>query len=302
MDKRLRWFDEGAHKLRQVLERLPLDGELPDEEFYACPCCLVAYPRAAVAAGLLTIEDVPPKSVGGRPLLLTCKRCNNTAGSDFDSHAAIRAESDAFVRGQVTGRALSATAHVDGIPLRGTAQWTEGGVQLFGVPKRNDPKVQAAHFEALDAYVESRDPAPNFSFTVHTRFDEARARVSWIRAAYLAAFAALGWVYILREVMDPFRDQLKQPDVNILQTYLLRTPDASPDERRILLVERPDELRCVAVVLGEHTIFLPSLFESRPYEELVEVLASRRESDDRLSIHLDGKAVPWPTRAMYFMD
>ncbi|MFC8436010.1 hypothetical protein [Streptomyces sp. NPDC057253] len=302
MDKRLRWFDEGAPKLRQVLERLGLGAELPDEEFYACPCCLVAYPRAAVTAGLLTIEDVPPKSLGGRPLLLTCKRCNNTAGSDFDSHAAIRASSDAFMRRQVTGRALPATAYVDGIPLRGAAQWTESGVQLFGVPEKNDPKVQAAHFEALDAYAERGDRDPDFSFTVHTRFDESRARVSWIRAAYLASFAALGWSYILREVMDPFRNQLQQPGVSILKTYLLRTPDVAAEERRIMLVERPAELRCVAVILGEHTIFLPSLFEPLPYEKLVEALAMLRKSDDQLSIRLDGKAVPWPTRAMYFMD
>ncbi|WP_157881403.1 hypothetical protein [Streptomyces phaeochromogenes] len=285
-----------------MLELLGVADELPDEDFYACPCCLVAYPRAAVEVGLLTIEDVPPKSVGGRPLLLTCKSCNNTAGSDFDSHAATRADSDAFMRGQVTGRELSATVYIDGIPLRGVAQRTESGVQIFGVPKKNDPKVEAAHFEALNAYADSGDDQPNFSFTVHTRFDEVRARVSWIRAAYLAAFAALGWGYILREVMDPFRDQLKQPDVNILQTYFLRSPGASPDERRIILVERPRELRCVAVVLGEHTIFLPGLFEPLPYDELVEALARRRQSGDRLSIQLDGKAVPWPTRATYFMD
>jgi hypothetical protein len=152
---------------------------------------------------------------------------------------------------------LPATFHVDGIPLRGTAQWTEGGLQLFDVPKQNDPKVQAAHFQALDAYAESGNPNPNVSVTIHTRFDEARARLSWIRSAYLAAFAALGWSYIFREVMDPFREQLKQPDAQIIPTYILRNPAASPGERRMLLVDQPDELRCVAVMLGEHTVFLP---------------------------------------------
>lgn len=303
MDKRLRWFDEGAPRLRQVLDALGLDDVLPaDQDFYACPCCLVAYPREAVAADLLSFEDVPPKSVGGRPLLLTCKRCNNTAGSDFDSHAATRAEAEDFVRGRITGRSLRMTSHVDGIPLRGTAQWTDNGIQLVGMPERNDPKVQAAHLEALDAYVESGNPRPSHSFTVHTRFNEARARISWIRAAYLAAFAALGWNYIFRGVMDPYRKQLQQPDVSIVPTYILRDPNASPEERRVLLVDRPDELRSVAVVMGEHTVFLPSLFRPMTCDELVEAFASRCTDGDRLNVSLDGKEVPWPKQATYFLD
>ncbi|MGI5284882.1 hypothetical protein ACQEVF_16295 [Nonomuraea polychroma] len=303
MDKRLRWFDEGAPKLRDVLDRLRLGDKLPaDKDFYACPCCLLAYPREAVTAGLLTIEDVPPKSVGGRPMLLTCKRCNNTAGSDFDSHAATKADADDFVRGRVTGRPLPMTSYVDGIPLRGTAEWTDSGVQLFGIPKQNDRKVQAAHFEALDAYVESGNPRPNHSFTVNTRFDEARVRISWIRAAYLAAFAALGWSYIFRGIMDPYRKQLQQPESKILPTYILRDPNVSPEARRVLLVEQPDELRCVAVVLGEHTVFLPGLFRPMTCDELVEAFAGQRTEGDQLNVSLDGKEVPWPKRATYFLD
>ncbi|MGY6655356.1 hypothetical protein ACXIZN_24660 [Amycolatopsis sp. TRM77291] len=303
MDKRLRWFDEGAPKLRKVLDRRGLGNKLlGNNDYYACPCCLVAYPREAVAAGLLTIEDVPPKSVGGSPLLLTCKRCNNTAGTAFDSHAATRSDADDFMRGRVTGRALPMTSYVDGIPLRGTAQWTENGVQLFGVPKQNDQRKQVAHFEALDAYVESQNPKPNHSFTVHTRFDEARARISWIRAAYLAAFAALGWSYIFRDVMDQYREQLKQPGTEILPTYILRDPDAPPEGRRLLLVEQPDELRCVAVVMGDHTVFLPGLFRSMTCDELVEAFARRQEDGDRLSVHFNGKEIAWPRRATYFLD
>jgi hypothetical protein len=250
----------------------------------------------------LTIEDVPPKSVGGRPLLLTCKRCNNTAGSDFDSHAATRADADDFMRGRVTGRPLPMTSHVDGIPLRGTAQWTDNGIQFFGIPKQNNQKMQTAHFEALHAYAESGNPRPNHSFTVHTRFDEGRARISWIRAAYLVAFAALGWCYIFRGVMDPYRNQLQQPDVTILPNYILRDPDASPEARRVLLVDRPNELRCVAVVMGEHTVFLPSLFCPMTCDELAETFASQRVSGNRLSVNLAGKEIPWPRRATYFMD
>lgn len=303
VDKRLRWFDDGATMLRLVAGRLGMDDKLPANlEYYACPCCLVAYNRQAVIAGVLTVEHVPPQRLGGRGLLLTCVECNSDSGTNFDAHAVRRLDADDFVRGRVSGRILPATFHVDGIPLRGTAQWTEDGLQLFGVPKQNDPRVQARYLQALDAYAETGNPNPNLSFTIHTRFDEARARISWIRSAYLAALAALGWSYIFREVMEPFRNQLKQPDARIIPTYMMRNPEVSPDERRMLLVDQPDELRCLAVMLGEHTVFLPGIFRPLTCEQLAEAFGRRRGADDELNVSLNGKEMPWPMWPTYFLD
>jgi hypothetical protein len=303
VDKRLRWFDEGAPKLRQVLGELGLNDLIPiDGEFYACPCCLTVYSREAVSDGVLTIEDVPPKSVGGRPLLLTCKKCNNTAGADFDSQAAARAKVSDFFSGRMTGRPLPMTSYVDGIPLRGIAQRTSDGFQLFGVRKQNHPDVHAAYFAALDAYVESGNPPRDHSFTIQTPFDERRARISWIRAAYLAAFAALGYRYILRDVMKPYRQQLEEPDAELVPTYTLREHYASPETRRMLLVEAPDELRCVAVLMGNHTVFLPSISQPVTCHELAQVFSGLRTEGDRPTITLSGQAVPWPTQATYRLD
>ena len=36
---------------------------------------------------LLSVEDVPPRHSGGRPLVLTCKACNSTAGHSIDAVA-----------------------------------------------------------------------------------------------------------------------------------------------------------------------------------------------------------------------
>jgi hypothetical protein len=114
VDKRLRWFDEGAPMLRLVLGRLGLGDELPaGRDYYACPCCLVGYPREAVRAGILTEEHVPPQGLGGRGLLLTCVACNSNSGTNFDAHAVRRSDADNFVRGRVDGRVLPMTSYAD---------------------------------------------------------------------------------------------------------------------------------------------------------------------------------------------
>jgi len=303
VDRKLRWFDEGAPLLRPVLNRLGVGHLLPvDEEYYACPCCLEAYNRAAVIAGLLTEEHVPPGSLGGRGLLLTCARCNSNAGRFFDAHAGRRKDAEDFASGRVTGRTMPATFHANGIPLRGTAQWTEDGIQFFGVPRQNNPEVQAAYFRTLDEYVETGDSNPNVSFTVHANYDVTRARYSWIRSAYLVAFSALGWSYIFRPIMEPITDQLRNPDTARLRSYMFRDPTAEPSERRILLVDEPDELRCVAVKFGQHVAFLPGLARPLTWEQLAEAFGRRRRPEDRLSGTLDGKDVPWPRWPTYLLD
>lgn len=303
VDKRLRWFDEGARTLRMVAGRLGIADGLPThEEYYACPCCLVAYNRAAVTARVLTEEHVPPRSLGGRGLLLTCAGCNSNAGTKFDAHATRRLDAEAFMSGQVNGPVLPATFRVDGIPLRCTAQWTEGGLQLFGVPRQNNPEIQEAHFQALDAYVESGNPNPDTSFTVHTHFNGERARLSWIRSAYLVAFAALGWSYIFRSVMEPARQQLKQPDAEIIPMHILRGPIASAGERRILSVSEPDELRCILVMVSGHTVFLPGIFRPLSFGQLANAFSYRCDADGKLRVVLNGKELPWPRWPTYFLD
>lgn len=133
--------------LRLVLDRLGAGNAIStSSDYYACPCCLTAYPREAVAAGILTEEHVPPARLGGPGLLLTCKDCNSNSGTSFDSHAVARSHADDFVRGCVNGRALPVTAHADGIPLRGTAQWT--GLRHWFLPlKEVVDEVVAASVE-----------------------------------------------------------------------------------------------------------------------------------------------------------
>lgn len=98
--QRERWFAEGAVALRRTLSGMGMADSLPDSEFYACPLCLVAYGRDAFEAGMFTVEHVPPHSVGGDPLLLTCERCNSTAGTAMDSHAAGREAADDLFAGR----------------------------------------------------------------------------------------------------------------------------------------------------------------------------------------------------------
>lgn len=302
MDKRLRWFDEGAAALRRVVDKAGHGDDLPaSADCYACPCCLGLYDREAVASRILTLEDVPPKALGGRPMLLTCKACNNEAGSKLDADAAMQAVGDSMARGVDAGQWVKAISYADGLPLRGRARMTDAGLLFEGVPRQNPPAACAAFDAALAAH-RVGNGASDLSITVHTGFEDGRARLSLIRAAYLAAFAGLGWTYILQPALRPVREQLRSPEQQILKPYLFRDPNAPRSQRGMMIVYDPPELAAVAVTIGEFTVFLPGLSQDDDWERVAASFARHTGPDDRLEISLHGKAVAWPTSPTFFLD
>lgn len=56
---------------------------------YICPLCFKIFDKNGLSKeydDYLTLEDVPPKTLGGNVKLLTCKVCNNEQGSSLDKH------------------------------------------------------------------------------------------------------------------------------------------------------------------------------------------------------------------------
>jgi hypothetical protein len=83
-----------------------------------CPICRKPFTVEALDDGRLSKEHVPPQSVGGHELLLTCTACNNTAGTKLD--AAAKTKED--VRLAMTGgpdRPHRIKATIGGITVNG---------------------------------------------------------------------------------------------------------------------------------------------------------------------------------------
>ncbi|MFD5518634.1 HNH endonuclease [Streptomyces sp. NPDC127066] len=302
MDKRENWFREGAPLLQQVMRQLGIVDRLPtDDLYYACPCCLFAFPYAALEARNLTIEHVPPESLGGKAMLLTCKRCNNDAGRDFDSHAQKRAEFQNMMLGNGTTRPMRAVFEADGIQINGEAQRAGNGWFLQGVPKRNRKEKLDAHEKALRAASE-RGESPDLKFTIKERISSRHADVSWVRSAYLAAFSALGWRYILQPALNPIREQIKPGSSATLPSIIGYNPSHDADLRQIMFVEEPERLSSVVVRIGHYTVFLPDPWGTWTMEQLAEEISGLSDEAGKVPFTLNGKIVPWPTKPVYSLD
>jgi hypothetical protein len=294
------WFDEGAEAFRAFVRKYGDEDQLPAAELYPCPLCSTLVECGAVESGLLTAEDVPPASIGGRPLVLTCKPCNDRSGHEIDVHVDNARKVIDFLNMRETGDEFPVVIDADGVPMRGGVKIQDGGIFAYGVDAQNDPRVKQRHLEILDYLVDAEVADPPVSIT--PRFPQINtilANLSIIRAAFLAAFAVFGWEYALRAVFDPLRAQIQNPTIkDLVKVLVQREPNEDRARRVMLLVSEPVELACIAVAIGETTVLLPHPYAMVTFAELAEAFESRRGEVLERG-RLNGKLIPWPRKAVY---
>jgi len=212
--KRLEYFDRGCAAYERVTGVAGV---------YLCPLCGDAFTQDDVESDRLTLEDVPPKSVGGRPMCLTCRPCNSAGGHQVDATVAELARMgrlhDAANR---RGTPFSARAHVPTLAGRVNARlsYDKNGVRsLKAYRSENDPRI-----------LESAATVTSVRVSVPFRVSERVAFVSFLRAGYLAAFSFGGYSFALDGRLDAVRRQIATPDADIIpQSAMMIVPrDAVP--------------------------------------------------------------------------
>jgi hypothetical protein len=197
-------------------------------------------------------------------------------------------------------RPARARLRTGGETLNIEALATGKSILAFVLPHNNDPR-RLASAEAELARLAEEEQWSGYEFQM-TFYEDVRYRaalVGWLRAAYLAAFAALGYRYILRPELEIVRTQLADTTREVLRVFSVTVPTAPSNERRILIVERPEWLRSLCVQMGRRVVFLPGL-PAAP--DLYDSLARQSERHQRLEEQVAGKLLPWPTKPELVLD
>src|SRR5690554_3970995 len=91
------------------------DVTLP-KDVYLCPISLTAHSIDNLKNGNLTIEHVPPSSLGGRPLVFTDKRINNKDGYTSDKDLLLFFQTKNFIK---NGGRLKAKIFAENLGIKG---------------------------------------------------------------------------------------------------------------------------------------------------------------------------------------
>ena len=137
---------------------------------------------------------------------------------------------------------------------------------------------------------------PSIEFALPTlRPSQRRAAVSYLRAGYLAAFAAFGYAAIARQSFDPVRQQICEPDVEHLPHFFYRRGDLHG--YWVGVVEEPRWASSIVVLLGNFQIMLPLFDDAGLYERIAEKAAAGERAKLRCQPHWG-----WPRWPAYHAD
>lgn len=285
-----RWFNAGARALIRAT-----NGQVKDR--YRCPTCLSDFELDALRTGAITEEDVPPRALGGRPMLLTCRPCNNTAGRLLDSNADRREDQIRFIEGETLPGPLRIRARVGEAAIRANLHGSAAsGYIIEGVPAANPPGAAEVFGAALESAGVS---GLEVNLEFEQRWHQWGATLCWVRAAYLLAFAAFGYRYILeRPEFDLLRQQLQSPGEKLMPETSVMTAVGSEAAQTLMLVEEPGDLNgALFVEVGRRKVLLPGLnadpaFFHRTHQAL---RAHGVRDGGMVRVQLAGKDVPWPS-------
>ena len=254
LGKKRDWFDHGAAAYALVC------AEQSGEPIYPCPICLAPFNVDALADGRLSSEHVPPESVGGRELVLTCKRCNNVAGTKLDADAAVKESVRSAMAGTREHRERVKAAIGD-LSVNAEVQLYGGRYSLV-VPRHVNKPGTADNLKAV--------VRPGSSMTVqYRRFSELGAKISWFRAGYLALFAVAGYAFALDPAMDIVRRQILECDERRMVTFTSEVPDdIALSVHRIFRVLAPDWHRGWVVEFGRYCLHFPSAGDMDFYDRM----------------------------------
>lgn len=271
-------------------------------EICICPLCGVGYTKDAFYGEekLLTLEHVPPKVLGGKELLLTCKECNNSAGDTVDAALHMRERHNSLKQalgmksGDYHGRIkLSMGGEKLNFDLK-ISNEESCGVELR--PAGNCPKAFTRWRTHMKKNAEDKKwDGQQFNISTTHGFHQWLSKIGDLRIAYLIAFAAFGYRYIFNDRLTPIRHQLNNPKdqkLNYFWTFLGWGIQPKPV---LAITHKPVDL--VFIGLGNSNVILPWLdgpFD--PYKEIESIISEGK------SINFKGKKLKWPDKLRLELD
>jgi hypothetical protein len=226
--------------------------------------------------------------------VLTCSACNSTAGAELDSHAFGVERFRQVLAGEAYERVEARFKFDDVTATMELRSDRARCVEILGLPKSNPPGVLDKVTAVFEEHVRA-GTTPSIEFTMpKLRRSEQRARASYLRAGYLAAFAVFGYSAITPQSFDCVRQQIHEPNVEHLRFFFhCRRDDHG---YWVAVVEEPSWHVSIVVLMGSFQITLPLPGDAGLYARIAE------KAGVGVQVSLQCRRFDWPRRPLYLRD
>jgi len=206
--KRKSIFDRYSENLLFLKRENIVDIELKHDKTYICPICLDQFSETALDQALenpLSLEDAPPKSLGGKAKILTCKKCNNTCGYEIDKYLTERMQ-ELDHHKFLTKTEFTAKFEINGNTIQGKISIDENGTMTaYHMVKNNNPIN-------LKDYIKNAKKDTLINLVIDKKqVNSINLQIALLKTGYLLTFEKYGYSLILDNSYDRIREQLRNP-------------------------------------------------------------------------------------------
>jgi len=231
----------------------------------------------------LTLEDAPPKALGGKPVVLTCKKCNNIAGSKIDVHLVERLR-EIDDRQFLPGTEVKVKIKVGDETFRATISVDEKGTpSVHHSEKNNHPKKLA---EAMKQLTKGSVINPEF----FSRVIPENLEYALLKTGYILAFQKLGYSLMLDPCFDVVRQQLQDPETPIYPTGFWLTYTVTLPEGIFISTAKGEECLVAIFVVDtgktKHQFLVILPLPVRPLDEVIANINAKREATGQFALEL----------------
>jgi len=282
-------FDTYAKNLALVKQH-PFIEMRPDlDDIVICPICLLYFDRNAIANHSITLEHIPPKTLGGKPRTLTCYECNKLY-SPLDEHLRQAVSNKPFLEGLPGGSISVSVQMKDGPGFKATVEHVNAVDRTFLI--KNNQKISQEHFEKIQQNLERRNAV---EMTIRLRtLPKSSQSVNLVRIAYLLLFSTFGYGLIFHPNYIMLRKQLHNPKSEILPNWGLVEVDSQNFNNEFMgvnIIYHPSsicsflivfDLKTRSGIVSRHAVILPG--PGRPNDS--EIISSLQTISDEKSVNI----------------
>jgi len=186
---------------------------LLNEPAVFCPLCTTMFTKRMLDskyADRLTIEHVPPESVGGQGKVLTCKICNDTIGQKLDHHIQKALLAEPFLK-KIDSTIDGRIRINDNIPLKAKLSIKDG---RFGFRPQLKKGVKYHYHKSMNELKDKWDGAK-----LKVQFwsgNPHKSNLALLKSAYLEMFNLFGHQFLFSNNSARIREQINNPSKEIL--------------------------------------------------------------------------------------
>lgn len=216
---------------------------------YICPICELIFQEESLNqnnTNPLTLEDVPPKKLGGKPIILTCKNCNNIlGGTKLDSKLIWDLEIQPFMKREPKSRIKAYYEINKRTKVKGELEYIEDKKYGFHFNPKSNPNL-----EKELKHLEKNWDGSTIRFNVQAP-NKRIVHLAILRLAYLTMISKFGYGYYFNDSAKIIRKQLLNPDNEIIQNFGIPEFNAvTPDKEGVHFIISPRKYQSFLVVFN----------------------------------------------------